>query len=52
LEMDGNVWLLEHPLKVKQCKAEKGDDSDKFYTTKRFIPVFTGPGPCIVASSM
>lgn len=47
LEMDGNVWLLKHP-----SKAEKGDESANFYTTKRFIPVFTGPCPCIVASSM
>ena len=43
METDGNVWLLEHSLKVEQSKAKKGDDSANFYTTKRFIPVFTGP---------
>lgn len=52
LEMDGNVWLLQHPLKVEQSKAEKGDESANLYTTKRFIPVFTGPCPCILASGM
>jgi hypothetical protein len=52
LEMDRNVWLLEHPLKVEQSKAEKGDDSANFYTTKSFIPVFIGPCLCIVASRM
>jgi len=32
--MDGNVWLLEYPLKVEQSKAEKGDDSAIFTQPK------------------
>ena len=25
METDGNVWLLEHSLKVEQSKAKKGE---------------------------